>query len=269
MEFKEKQYDGPYEISEVEIQNEGQVFRGIIYFPPESYRKPYPLIIYFHDFPQLFTLKEIVVEHQYVLEMGFAFLVFNRRGYNYSEGSVSIVSQASDSLKIIEFVQIMSKLGYFDIYNINILAKGFGSYIALNLCSQIQIINKLLLLSPILDLEKHVNNENFSRSLNYINQFLANHIQGIENVNQFIEITKAELKQKKYKIYDFINSIKYNQLKIILGDLDKATPLSEVKQILKNHMKNIDLVIIANMDHDCTDDDDYSRTNREIKIFFQ
>ncbi|MFX1496097.1 MAG: alpha/beta hydrolase family protein [Promethearchaeota archaeon] len=269
MEFKEKQYDGTYEISEVEIQNEGQIIRGILYFPPESFTRPYPLIIYFHDFPQLFTLKEIVIEHHYLLELGFAFLVFNRRGYNYSEGSVSIESQVSDSLKVIKFVQIMSKNDNFDIYDTNILAKGFGSYIALNLCSQIQFINKLLLLSPILDLEKRVNNENFLRSLNYINRFLPGHIKGIENVNLFIEMTKAELEQKKYNIYDFINSIKYNQLKIILGDLDKVTPLSEVKQILKNHLKNLELVIIANMDHDCIEDNDFTRINKEIKKFFQ
>ena len=35
MEFKEKQYDGNYEVSEVEFYNENQVFNGLLYFPPD------------------------------------------------------------------------------------------------------------------------------------------------------------------------------------------------------------------------------------------
>ncbi|MFW9771838.1 MAG: alpha/beta hydrolase family protein [Candidatus Thorarchaeota archaeon] len=269
MEFKEKQYDGPYEVSEVEIDNKRQIFRGILYYPPKSFKKPYPLIIYFHDFPQLFTLKELVIEHQYLLDLGFAFLVFNFRGYRHSEGTISIESQASDSIKVTEFVRVMSEHGNFDINNINILAKGFGSYIALILCSQTTFTNKILLLCPILDLEKHVYSENFAHSLNYINRFLPGNIQGIENVDQFIEITKLELKDKNYNIYSFIDSVQYNKLKIILGEADKITPLSEVKDILKNHLKDVELVIIRNMEHDCVDDNNFTRINKEIKFFFQ
>jgi len=268
LEFKEKQYDGPYEVSEVELENEGQIFRGLLYFPPESFKKPHPLVIYFHDFPQLFTLKEIVRNHQYLLEHGLTFLVFNLRGYRYSEGTVSIKSQTSDSLKIMKFVRVMSEHGQFDINDINIFAQGFGSYIALILCSQIKIINKILLLCPILDLEKHVCNKKFSKSLYYINRFLPGNIQGIEDVNLFISNTKSELKKKEYRIYDFAKLVKYNKLKIVIGEFDKITPLSEVKQIFKNLLKNLDLVIIPKMDHECIDEDDYVKINEEIKIYF-
>lgn len=268
MEFKEKQYDGPYEISEIEIENKGQIFRGILYYPPESFKKPYPLIIYFHDFPQLFTLKELIMEHQYLLDLGFAFLVFNFRGYRFSEGAISIESQTSDSLKVTDFVRSMSEQGHLDINNVNILAKGFGSYIALILCSQTSFVNRILLLCPILDLEKHVYNESFVKSLNYINRFLAGNVQGIENVEKFIEITKSELKNKEYNIYDFIDSVEYNKLKVILGEVDKITPLSEVKEILRNHLKKVELVIIKNMDHDCADDNSLARINKEIEFFF-
>ncbi|MFX0032724.1 MAG: alpha/beta hydrolase family protein [Candidatus Hermodarchaeota archaeon] len=268
MEFKEKQYDGPYEISEVEIENEGQIFRGLLYFPPESFKKPHPLVIYFHDFPQLFTLKEIVRNYQYLLEQGFAFLVFNLRGYRYSEGTISIESQTSDSLKLMEFVRAMSEHGHFDLNDINIFAQGFGSYIALILCSQTKIINKLLLLCPILDLEKHVYSEKFLKSLQYINRFLPGNIHGIEDVNLFITNTKLELKKKEFRIYNFIKFVKCNRLKIILGESDKITPLSEVKQIFKNLPKMVDLVIIPKMDHECIDEDDNIAINEKIKLFF-
>ena len=46
MEFKEKQYDGLYEVSELEFHIKNQFFKGLLYFPPESFQKPYSLIIY-------------------------------------------------------------------------------------------------------------------------------------------------------------------------------------------------------------------------------
>ncbi|MFX1402110.1 MAG: hypothetical protein ACFE8V_12785, partial [Promethearchaeota archaeon] len=60
-----------------------------------------------------------------------------------------------------------------------------------------KIINKLLLLCPILDLEKHVYSEKFSKSLQYINRFLPGNIHGIEDVNLFFTNTKLELKKKR------------------------------------------------------------------------
>ncbi len=36
MEFKNKQFDGRYEISGIDIYNEGELFKGVLYFPPES-----------------------------------------------------------------------------------------------------------------------------------------------------------------------------------------------------------------------------------------
>ena len=90
MEFKEKQYDGPYEVSGIDIYNDGELFKGVLYYPPESYKKPYPLIIYFHGFPQLFSLQEIVKTYSFLLNMGLAFIVFDFRGYRFSEGKISI-----------------------------------------------------------------------------------------------------------------------------------------------------------------------------------
>lgn len=268
LEFKDKQYDGPYEVSEIEIHNEGQIFKGILYFPKKDFKKPYPLIVYSHDFPQLFTLKEIVKNYQYLLEIGFAFLVFNLRGYRYSEGTISIESQVSDFFKVIKFIQFMSQNGIFSIQEINILAHGFGSYIALILCSQIKIFNKLLLLCPILDLEKHVYNETFSKSLQYINRFLPGNIRGIEDIDEFIKKTKIELKRKEYQIKIFTKGIKYNKMKLIIGELDKITPLNELNQIIRKNLKNIDIVVISGMDHDCIEDDHFEKIKDEISSFF-
>ena len=104
MEFKEKQYDGPYEVAGMDITNQGETFKGVIYFPPESFKKPYPLVIYFHGFPQIFTLQEIVRSYRFLLDLGYSFITFNFRGYRYSQGKVSIKSQVSDALSVVEFI---------------------------------------------------------------------------------------------------------------------------------------------------------------------
>ena len=121
MEFKEKQFDGPYEVAGINITNEGELFKGIVYFPPESYGKPYPLVIYFHGFPQLFTLQEIIKSYSYLLDMGYALIAFNFRGYRYSQGTVSITSQLSDAMKIIEFVEKMAEHNMYNINDIHLL----------------------------------------------------------------------------------------------------------------------------------------------------
>lgn len=269
MDFKEKQFDGSYEISEVEIQNEEERFRGLLYFPPEKFNKPYPLIIYFHGFPQLFTLKEIVTDHQYLLEMGYAFLIFNFRGYRFSEGKISIKSQVSDSFKILEFVNLMSKKHYFNINEINIIAHDFGAYIALILTSKLEMINKLLLLSPILDLKKHIYNEDFITSLNYINQFLPGNIKGVENPKNFIEMTKEELKNVEFQIIESITNLKVNHLKLIVGKEDKITPITEVKRIMQHANIEPLIFIVSGMDHDCIEEAAYISFHTEVKSFFE
>ena len=105
----QKTFDGPYEVSGLEIDNNGEIFKGMIYFPPQKFKKPYPLIIYFHEFPQLFALKEIVKNYQYLLELGYAFIVVNFRGFRYSEGKISLRSQVSDGLKLLEFAKKWQK----------------------------------------------------------------------------------------------------------------------------------------------------------------
>jgi len=60
MEFAKKQFDGPFEVVMVELQMEDQILRGILYFPLSKFIRPNPIIVYFHGFPQLFTLQEIV-----------------------------------------------------------------------------------------------------------------------------------------------------------------------------------------------------------------
>ncbi|MFX1313409.1 MAG: alpha/beta hydrolase family protein, partial [Promethearchaeota archaeon] len=131
MEFTEKQFDGPYEVCGVDIKNQGEVFRGLLYFPPKSFTKPYPIILYFHGFPQLFTLKEIIKDHKYLLDIGYSLFAFNFRGYRFSEGNVSLQSQVSDGFKSIEFVELMVKENIFNENDINIIGHDIGAFIAL------------------------------------------------------------------------------------------------------------------------------------------
>jgi len=268
LEFRNKEFDGPYEVSEVQIEIEGQILRGILYFPAEKYKKPYPVVVHFHGFPQLFTLTEIVRKYEYLLILGYSLIVFNFRGYRFSEGKISIQSQVSDAFKIIEFVEIMTKNDIFDIKDVNILGYDFGAYIALILCSKIHIINKLLLISPILDLKKHVYGDEFSKVLSYINRFLPGNLNGIQNINDFIDLTKNELKINDFQIKNFIKNLKYRKLKIITGENDKITPLSEVKGIISKIKNKIELFVIENMDHDCVNEDELETLKREILSYF-
>lgn len=267
MEFKNKQFDGPYEVASLDIYNEDELFKGMLYYPPLSFQKPYPVIVYFHGFPQLFTLQEIVRSYQYLLDIGFAFIIFNFRGYRYSEGKVSIKSQLADAFKIIDFINTMANNDIFNLTNVNIIARDFGAYIALILCSQIKAINKLLLISPILDLKKHICDENFPKILNYINRFLPDNVKDISNINEFINLTKKELSHKKYQIKRFINHLHVRKLKVVIGNVDKITPISEVKDIMKN--TEYELTMIDNMDHETIEEEDLLRINKEIKKFFE
>lgn len=266
LEFENKQFDGPYEVSEIQIN---KMLRGMLYFPPESFKKPYPLVIYFHGFPQLFPLIEIIKRYKFMLDIGYAFIVFNFRGYRYNEGKISISSHVLDGQKIIEFVNVMAKKEIFNINNINIIAHDFGAYIALILCSKVRVVNKLLLVSPILELKKKVYGEDFKKVLQYINRFLPGNVQGIENIEEFIQMTKNELSKEEFQIEKCIPKLKNKQLKIIIGEIDKVTPIVEVNRILKGANITPDIFIMNGMDHECIEDEDFKKLNEEVLKFFK
>jgi pimeloyl-ACP methyl ester carboxylesterase len=268
MEFTEKQYDGPYEVIGIEIHNDNQIFKGLLYFPPKPFQKPYPLIIYFHGFPQLFSLSEIVKSYKNLLDIGYAFFVFNFRGYRFSEGEVSIVNQLSDAEKVIEFALLMTKKSIFNKRDINIIAHDFGAYIALLLCSQNSIINKLLLLSPILNLKDIIDSPDFEKNLHYINRFLYGNIHGIANVNEFISKIKSELNTEKYQIDKILRKISYKKIKIILGDKDKLIKMSELKETLFDYLPNLELVVIKDMEHEPIEEKNNNKINNEVNLFF-
>lgn len=269
MEFEKKEYDGPYEVSEIQLENEGEIFRGMLYFPPQSFDKPYPLVIYFHGFPQLFPLTEIIKRYSYLLDMGYAFIAFNFRGYRYSDGKISISNHVSDALEIVQFAIKMAENNIFDLENIDLVAHDFGAYIGLKLCSEIKIINKLILISPILDLKRHVYSVDFIKTLNYINRFLPGNVRGIENVDEFVKIIKIELSKKEFQIREFIKKLKIKMLKIITGDEDKITPLLEVNEIFQNASVVPEISLIKCMDHECVEEEEIEKINNEIKNFLQ
>ena len=269
LNFKEKQFDGPYEVIEVQINNDGERFRGILYFPPKLYKTPYPLIIYFHGFPQLHTLREIIHHYCYLLDLGYSFFVFNFRGYSFSEGKVSITSQISDALKVIDFIQILSRKGTFNSNSINIIGNDIGGFVALNLCSKIDLIKDLLLISPILNLKKHIYNPDVFRTLNYINHFLPGYIHGIENVNEFINLIKQEIEKEEFDIKNIIKNLHCKRFKIIIGDNDKITPISEINNLIRN-LKNVkyETCIIKEMNHEYILDEEAENVHNEILKFF-
>ncbi|TFG06645.1 MAG: alpha/beta fold hydrolase, partial [Promethearchaeota archaeon] len=269
MEFKEPQFDGPYEVVEMDIEINEEIMKGLIYFPPERFKKPYPLVLYFHGFPQLFPLQEIVKNFEFLLKRGYSFLIFNFRGYRFSDGNVSIKGQISDALQVIEFVNKMSKKKIFDLNNINIIAHDFGAYIALLICSQVNEIKNLLLLSPILDLKKHVYNPEFEKALNYINKFLPGNVRGIENTIRFIMEVKNELSERNLQINHFIGNLKNKKLKVIIGDKDKITPILEVQETFADSNIIPEISVINNMDHECMEEEECNEIQKEIDSFFR
>jgi alpha/beta superfamily hydrolase len=268
MEFTNPQFDGPFEVSEIEIYNEGERIRGMLYFPPNEFKKPYPLIIYFHEFPQLFSFQEVVKQYIYLLEMGYAFLVFNFRGYRLSEGKISLKSQISDGLKIGEFAEKMAEKDIFKKNNLNILANDFGGYIALLVSNKSSLLNRVLLLSPIIDLEKHVYSNDFKKVLAYIKRFLPTNVRGIGQIEDFIEYTRKEMSNKELNLKSITQDLHFEDLKIIIGEKDKVTPLNEVKLFIKKLKKDINFSIIPEMDHEAFDEEDLKKIEEEIKEFF-
>lgn len=268
MEFDEKQYDGPYEVTAIEINIEEQLLRGLLYFPRDLYSKPFPVITYFHDFPQIFSLHQIIVNLEFLLKNGFSLLVFNFRGYGQSQGQVSLQSQLQDAVKIAEFVQSMGEKGIFKRQELNILSHGFGCYFALLLCSTVNIVNNVLLLSPILDVKNKVSNHAFVNLLQYLNRYLPGIVHGIENVDNFISKTKLELNNDRYQVEKVLNDMKFNKLKIIVGNDNKFIDISQLKATLVNYLVNTELVLVEQMEHEWIEEDCISEIQEQILSFF-
>ncbi len=269
MDFISKQFDGPYEVAEIRIKNKNQLFRGIVYFPPVTYKKPYPVVIYFHGFPQIFAFNEIVKNYNYLLDIGYAFIVFNFRGYHLTEGTVSLSNQTSDGVEILKFVEELAKHNIFDGNNVNIIAHDFGAYISLVLASKTNNINRLLLITPILDLKKHVESEEFLKVLHYINRFLPGNVRGIENTSAFIDMTKAELEREEFQIEKVVQRLQCKRLKIISGGVDKITTPTEILKIFQNSSIAPEIFSIECMDHECNDENDIEKIKVEIKEFLK
>lgn len=269
MKFEKEQYDGEYEVCGIDIDIKGELFNGLVYYPPKSFKKPHPLIIYFHSFPFTQSLQEIVRNYKYLLDMGYALIVFNFRGYGFSQGSISIESQVIDAKMVMDFVKQMVKHGIFDLNNINILAHDFGAYVALLLCSKEKIIRRLLFLTPILDVKRHVHDDEFLKVLYYINRFYPGYMRGINNVDNFVKIAKKELSKKAFQIENAIQKLKIKKFRIIIGEADKITPLSEVNEIIQYSNIEPEISYIKGMDHEIMNDEDLEKINQQIKEFFK
>lgn len=266
--FKEKIFDGPYEVVEIQITNEGKKFRGIIYFPYKNkFKKPFPVIIYFQGFPQILPFSHIVGELKYLLDLGFAIILIYLRGYKYSEGIISIPGQISDGLKIIEFLELIAEKSVLDDNSINILARDFGAFISLAISSKTNKINYLGLLNPVLNIQKHVESNKFHETLNYINKFLPGMVHGIENADDFIEKTIIELKE--FPLQKIISHLNSRKIMIILGEKDKVTPLEEFYRVFKNCNVPFEEVIIDNMEHEPAFDIEKKLIVQEFSRFFK
>jgi esterase/lipase len=120
-----------------------------------------------------------------------------------------------------------------------------------------------------LDLNRHIQNKDFLKVLNYIKRFLPGNVKGLENIEQFIKNTREELENTEFKIEKVISQLRNKQLKVIIGEIDKITPLSEVEAILKDSNLKPEIAIVECMDHECGDDEEIEFVNQKIKEFLK
>jgi alpha/beta superfamily hydrolase len=252
----------------VELEIDNQFLRGILYFPLDKFKKPLPIIIIFHGFPQLLTLNEIARIYQYLLEEGYIILVFNFRGYSDSDGEISISNQVNDAIKIIEFIEIMVKRGLILKDEINILSHDFGGYIALILCSKIKNINQLLIINPILNINQYIEKREFKRSIEYINHYLPGYVKGIEDIERFMKKIIEELNQDQYNIEHFLKNINYRDIKIIIDENINLTSLNEIQHYFNSKLNNINVIKIKNLDLEFFDGDISGKLKEEVLAFF-
>lgn len=268
MEFKEKEFDGPYEVCGIEIYCEDEKFKGGLYYPPETFSKPYPVIIYFHGFPELCTLQENVKQHSFLLDKGYAFITFNFRGHRPSQGTLSINSQVNDTLKVMDFIEKLHHHQILDRENVNLVAHDFGAYIALILCSILKNINRVLLLSPIINPKRHVESENFPKVLQYLNRFLPGVVKGVEDPQKFIERAKKELNQKSFQIENVVSNLHCSLLKILVGVHDDIANVSEIEAIFKSSNIKPLIETVEDMEHECIDYEEFMELKEKVLEFF-
>ncbi|GAH37031.1 unnamed protein product, partial [marine sediment metagenome] len=77
------------------------------------------------------------------------------------------------------------------------------------------------------------------------------------------------LKTKSYQIKEVLKQLNCKTLRIVIGNLDKITPVNEITEIVQNSINNLDLVIIDNMDHEIIQEEEVEKIHEEIKNFFK
>ena len=125
-----------------------------------------------------------------------------------------------------------------------------------------------MLLSPILDLQRHIESEEFIKALSYINRFLPGSVKGIDNIPDFIKMTKKELSKKDHKIEKVIQRLKNKELKVITGGTDKITPVVEVERVFKKCNISPQIIIIDSMEHESIDEEVMEKVETELKNYF-
>ena len=81
-------------------------------------------------------------------------------------------------------------------------------------------------------------------------------------------MTKKELSKKDYNIEKQIQRLKIKELKVIIGEIDKITPVVEVDRIFRKCNIVPLVVIIESMEHESIDDDALDKIENEIKKYF-
>ncbi|MEJ2248957.1 MAG: hypothetical protein P8Y97_04765 [Candidatus Lokiarchaeota archaeon] len=158
----------------------------------------------------------------------------------------------------------MSDEKIFNLSNVNLIAEDFGAFTAINVCARKSLIKKLILVSPLLNIKKFIYKEEFRRTLEYINRFLPKNIAGIENIDEFIELTKSELEIGNYNPGKSIQNLKVRDLLVIIGQIDKFVSHSEIKNIFKNSNVVPDIEIIPNMDQIPFNEDEIKTLKNKI-----
>ena len=160
-------------------------------------------------------------------------------------------------------------MGILDSSSINVIGEDFGAYISLLLIANVNLINKLLLVSPIINPHRHVHGDNFIKVIQYITHFLPGNIRGIENLEEFVDQAKNETEIAAYQVDKIVEQMNFQSIKIIMGSDDKLNPISEIKSILKPILKKIEISVIDGMDHEPVSEQELIHVQALIKNYFQ
>ncbi|MFX1574111.1 MAG: hypothetical protein ACFFB0_15310 [Promethearchaeota archaeon] len=82
-----------------------------------------------------------------------------------------------------------------------------------------------------------------------------------------MELTEKQF-DEQLEIENFKNQLKLKKLKIIVGENDKLTTITEINRVFQNAKINFELSVIKGADHDLYNEEELEKANKELINYF-